>query len=152
MISWDGNNTNQSFIGLESDGDTNIAMAIDAAGTVIVTSYSTSGVLVLYEKQLASQTWDSILLPQPSGVFSTNNIKLIGGAIPTLAVNSQNNSLYYNDGSNWQILENSQMTSYGDFSLVRNETHIMLFTVTSEGNNLAWNSMEINLEHPSNNI
>lgn len=152
MISWDGNNTNQSFIGLESDGGTNIAMAIDAAGTVIVSTYSTSGVLVLYEKQHTSQIWDSILLPQPSGLFSTNKIKLIGGAIPTLAVNSQNNSLYYKDGNNWQTLENSQMTSYEDFSLVRNETHIMLFTATSEGSNLAWNSMEINLAQSSNNI
>ena len=152
MISWDGNNTNHSFIGLEADGGTNISMAIDAEGTVIVSTYSTSGVLVLYEKQDASVIWDSILLPQPMGFFSNNNIKLIGGVIPTLAVNSQNNSLHYKDGSNWQVLENSQMTSYGDFSLVRNETHIILVTATLEGNNLAWNSMEINNAQSSNNI
>ena len=152
MISWDGNNTNHSFIGLESDGGTNIAMAIDAEGTVIVSTYSTSGVLTLYEKQVVSHTWDSILLPQPIGFYSTNHIKLIGGVTPTLAVNSQNNSLFYKDGSNWQIIENSEVTSFGDFSLVRNETHIILVTATLEGNNLAWNSMEINHFQSSNSI
>lgn len=143
MISWDGNTTNHSFIGLESDGATKIAMAIDGGGTVIVSTYSTSGVLVLYEKQVDSQTWNSVLLPQPIGFYSTNHIKLIGGMTPTLAVNSQNNSLFYKSGSNWQVLSNAEMPSFGEFSFVVNETHITMVTAATGGNNLAWNSMEI---------
>ena len=74
MISWDGNTTNHSFLGSESDGATKIAMAIAGGGTVIVSTYYTSGVLVLYEKQVDSQTWNSVMLPQLIGFYSTNHI------------------------------------------------------------------------------
>jgi len=108
-----------------------------------VSTYSTSGVLVLYEKQVDSQTWNSVLLPQPIGFYSTNHIELIGGITPTLAVNSQNNSLFYKSGSNWQVLSTAEIPSFGEFSFVVNETHITMMTAATGGNNLAWNSMEI---------
>jgi len=142
LLTWNGTHTESEFIALETDITTNFSLIKDAENTTILATVSSSGLFVLYEKSNGSNTWNSNLLPQPSG-FASNSVKTSTHDNLTLvAINSENNSLFVKNNNVWNPVSNFPVSTESDFILLSNNSHIIVIAIDTETDKLTWNSME----------
>ena len=142
LLTWNGTHTASEFIALETDISTNFSLIKDAENTTILATVSSSGLFVLYEKAYASNTWNSNLLPQPSG-FASNSVKTSNyGNLTVVAINSENNSLFVKNNDVWNPISNFPVPTGNDFILLTNNSHIIVIAIDTEINKLTWNSLE----------
>ena len=148
LITWNGTDTNRSFISIESDLNTNVSLAMDDNNGLIVSSFSSTGTLAIFERVLGSEIWNPVLLPQPYGVMHGSAIDSIGGSMPTVAVSSQNNSAYVRIDGTWTHLVDSPSSFNGStWQLLSNNQHLVLITTDTMSGNMLWNSIEIDADH-----
>ena len=153
LLTWNGTESNVSFIAYESDVNSQISLSIGLDGTVIVSSINSQGVLLLYEQAAGQGTWNSIMLQQPIGFGSTIAIDSYGGANPVIAVNSNQNSIHIKSNGVWESLADSPPNHEGSiWQLEKTSNHLILYTNNSNSNELIFNSLELNGDDSNSDV
>ena len=133
--------TESVYIAAESDGATNLRLVADDDNGLILSSLTSSGSLIIYEKLNNSAIWNSILLPQPQQIGATNTIDSVGGQTPIIAVNSQINSVYAKSSNGWQVIADSFGPEIDEFKLLADDSHIFMLASDATTAEILWRSM-----------
>ena len=142
VITFNRSSITIDFIAVESDQNTNLSLLKDGNNDLTLATLTSGGSLIVYEKANNTNSWSSILLPQPQLVSSANSINSISGNIPIIAVNSEINSVYAKVTGTWQIIADAFANNIEDFDIIKNNQHLIIMSKHQDSDSIHWSSME----------